>query len=119
MENDDLDLLHQEEEEEEEMEEEEELKMVLVVRMDLKMGKGKIAAQCAHACLGAYMEAVQSIPQVVQRWYDSGAAKVTLKVDTAEDMLSMEECARAIELNHYLVVVIEHYMIRNFYRCYS
>jgi len=29
--------------------EEEPLKMVLVVRMDLKMGKGKIAAQCCHA----------------------------------------------------------------------
>jgi peptidyl-tRNA hydrolase len=28
--------------------------MVLLVRMDLKMGLGKIAAQCAHATLRAY-----------------------------------------------------------------
>lgn len=25
-------------------------KMVLIVRSDLKMGKGKVAAQCCHAC---------------------------------------------------------------------
>ena len=30
--------------------------MVLVVRQDLAMGKGKIAAQCSHATLGASAE---------------------------------------------------------------
>lgn len=29
--------------------------MVLVVRNDLKMGKGKAAAQCSHATLGQFM----------------------------------------------------------------
>lgn len=33
-------------------------KMVLIVRQDLKMGKGKIAAQCAHAAVGCYKKAV-------------------------------------------------------------
>ena len=33
-----------------------EVKMVLVVREDLKMGKGKIGAQCGHATLGAFKE---------------------------------------------------------------
>uniref|UniRef100_A0A0A9DCY0 peptidyl-tRNA hydrolase n=1 Tax=Arundo donax TaxID=35708 RepID=A0A0A9DCY0_ARUDO len=32
----------------------EDFKMVLVVRNDLKMGKGKIAAQCSHATLGLF-----------------------------------------------------------------
>ena len=27
-------------------------KMVLVVRQDIKMGKGKVASQCSHATLG-------------------------------------------------------------------
>jgi PTH2 family peptidyl-tRNA hydrolase len=31
-----------------------EVKLVMVVREDLKMGKGKIGAQCGHATLGAY-----------------------------------------------------------------
>ncbi len=34
--------------------------MVLVVRSDLKMGKGKIGAQCGHAVLGAYKKGVAS-----------------------------------------------------------
>ena len=32
------------------------VKMVLCVRTDLKMTKGKIAAQCGHASLGMYMK---------------------------------------------------------------
>ena len=29
----------------------------MVVRTDIKMGKGKIAAQCCHAAIGAYKQA--------------------------------------------------------------
>ena len=31
-----------------------EVRMTLVVRQDLKMGKGKAAAQCSHATLALY-----------------------------------------------------------------
>ena len=37
------------------------VKMVLVVRNDLKMGKGKVAAQCSHATLVSLC--------VVSRWF--------------------------------------------------
>ena len=33
------------------------IKMVLCVREDLKMGKGKIGAQCGHATMGGYKQA--------------------------------------------------------------
>src|SRR3546814_7365924 len=41
-------------------------KMVLCVNMGLKMGKGKIAAQCSHATLGAYKRALRSCPEAVK-----------------------------------------------------
>lgn len=39
---------------------EEEYKMIYLVRMDLKMGLGKIAAQVAHATLKAYKQMADS-----------------------------------------------------------
>ena len=41
-----------------------EYKMVFAVRMDLKMGKGKAAAQCCHACLKSYQKLLESDPEV-------------------------------------------------------
>ena len=38
----------------------EDVKMVLVVRTDLEMTKGKAAAQCCHACLAAYRQTHKS-----------------------------------------------------------
>lgn len=39
-------------------------KMVFLVRMDLEMGKGKVAAQCCHAVLAAYHDALDRSKQV-------------------------------------------------------
>ncbi len=63
-----------------------EVKLVMVVREDLKMGKGKIGAQCGHATLGA-VEQVQQYAKrssywrkVINKWSWEGQKKVCLKV---------------------------------------
>jgi peptidyl-tRNA hydrolase, PTH2 family len=78
-------------------------KMVLVVRTDLGMGVGKVAAQCAHACLGAYEEAMRVDPGTVISWLEDGAAKIVLQVGSEHDLLQLE--AQAIEhgLIHCLI----------------
>ena len=38
----------------------------MVVRQDLKMGKGKAAAQCCHATLAAYKQAKRRSPDVLR-----------------------------------------------------
>lgn len=43
-------------------------KLVLVVRNDLKMGKGKIGAQCGHGAVGAVLKAMKSYPSLVRHW---------------------------------------------------
>uniref|UniRef100_K3WU49 peptidyl-tRNA hydrolase n=1 Tax=Globisporangium ultimum (strain ATCC 200006 / CBS 805.95 / DAOM BR144) TaxID=431595 RepID=K3WU49_GLOUD len=79
-------------------------KMVLCVRTDLKMGKGKIAAQCCHATLGAYKRAVKRAPKAVRAWEMLGQAKVCLKVDSEEELLSLAAKASEHGLINYVVV---------------
>ncbi|KXL46588.1 hypothetical protein M433DRAFT_134016 [Acidomyces richmondensis BFW] len=76
----------------------EECKLVLVVRTDLGMGKGKIAAQCSHATLACYKTLLRADPAhpVLRRWERLGQAKVALKVESEEDMLMLQ--AQAVSL---------------------
>lgn len=76
----------------------EECKLVLVVRADLGMGKGKIAAQCSHATLACYKALFRADPKhpVLKRWGSLGQAKVAVKVENEEDMLMLQ--AQAVSL---------------------
>ena len=78
-------------------------KMVLVVRMDLKMGKGKIAAQCGHATLGAYRRALKKMPNALLTWEHLGEAKVAVKVPNEAELERIFKEARNKGLNAYLV----------------
>ncbi|ETW04466.1 peptidyl-tRNA hydrolase [Aphanomyces invadans] len=79
-------------------------KMVLVVRNDLKMGKGKVAAQCGHATLGAYKRAVKRTPHAIECWETLGQAKVALKVESEGEMMELASRAKDLGLVHYIVV---------------
>ena len=50
-------------------------KMVLCVNTSLNMGKGKIAAQCGHATLGAYQSASKHCSSSVLWWQRTGNKK--------------------------------------------
>ena len=78
-------------------------KMVLVVRNDLKMGKGKIGAQCGHASVGAYEKALKANRALIQRWEDSGCAKICLKVESESELMNLRRGANVRGLNYYLV----------------
>uniref|UniRef100_A0A182JIA7 peptidyl-tRNA hydrolase n=1 Tax=Anopheles atroparvus TaxID=41427 RepID=A0A182JIA7_ANOAO len=80
-----------------------EYKMVLVVRNDLKMGKGKIAAQCGHAAVGAYESAVRKTPAAVNKWQYGGQAKIALKVENEVGMMEIYRTAKANNLNCCLI----------------
>lgn len=77
--------------------------MVLVVRNDLKMSKGKIAAQCGHGAVGAYQTAVKRSPQLVRAWDQSGCAKVAVKADSKEQLLAIRKHALALNFNVCLI----------------
>jgi peptidyl-tRNA hydrolase, PTH2 family len=60
------------------------VKLALVVRTDLGMSKGKIAAQTAHAAVAAVLGNYGSA--VFARWLHEGQPKIVLRV-TGEDQL--------------------------------
>jgi len=74
------------------------MKMVLVVRNDLKMGKGKAAAQCCHATLSAYKQARRKAPDALRVWEANGQPKVTLKCESEDDLMVLLTQARSLGL---------------------
>ncbi|XP_065336370.1 peptidyl-tRNA hydrolase 2, mitochondrial-like isoform X1 [Cloeon dipterum] len=90
--------------EEESSDDDGDCKLVVVVRTDLKMGKGKIAAQVAHAAVAAYKQAKRWNPDVLRNWEQSGQAKVTLKVSSEEQL---REIAKVGRLNGLGVSLIQ------------
>lgn len=68
---------------------EEEFKMVLCVNQELKMGKGKIAAQCSHAAVGVVQKFRRRIPSWFKAWEQGGQAKIALKVDSTQLLLDL------------------------------
>ncbi|AOL16181.1 aminoacyl-tRNA hydrolase [Sulfolobus sp. A20] len=74
-------------------------KMVIVVRNDIKMGKGKIAAQVAHAAVTLVLNILNSNNERwkdwLNSWLDQGQPKIVVKVESLNDL--MEKFKKAKE----------------------
>lgn len=80
------------------------IKMVFFVRRDLKMGKGKIGSQCAHASIGLYKKLLKNKNNLLDDWEQSGSKKIVLKVDNESvfgDVLVY--CEKNNILNHTVI----------------
>lgn len=73
-----------------------EIKQVIVVRTDLGMGKGKIAAQVGHACVLGAENVRKSHPEWFSKWW-GGQEKIVLKVNSESELEKIKE--DAIDLN--------------------
>ncbi len=79
------------------------MKQAIVVRIDLKMGKGKVAAQVAHASLAAAEAAQQKKPSWYSGWKDGGQAKIVLKADSEQTLNELFQKARTAGLPASLI----------------
>lgn len=77
------------------------MKQVMIVRRDLKMGKGKIAAQCCHGAIGSYKK---TDSEKIRKWENTGYAKVVCKADSLEELLELKKTADEMGISNYLVV---------------
>lgn len=92
-------------------------KQLIVMRRDLKMRKGKVAAQAGHACVEAtlaalvregrqdqlrmaangsrvYLDGGSARPTALSDWFDAGVAKVCVYVDSEDELLDIAEQGR-------------------------
>ena len=65
----------------------------------MKMGKGKVAAQVAHAALDAAETAREKHPRWYDSWREQGQAKVVVKTEGGEEALEgLQKRARSLGL---------------------
>lgn len=76
-------------------------KQMIVVRSDLKMSKGKTAAQCAHASVAALEGADK---KTASAWRKSGQKKVIVKVKDEKELLELKEKCDSLKLPCSLVI---------------
>ncbi len=79
------------------------MKQAIVVRVDLKMGKGKLAAQVAHASLQASEEARSMKEKWFNDWKEEGQAKIVLKVRSEGEIDELLKKAKSLHLPASLV----------------
>ncbi len=78
-------------------------KQVIVVRADLKMSRGKMAAQAGHAAVSAADEARRMHPQWWQAWLGEGQCKIAVKVRSEKELVRLEEEAKDLGLPSALI----------------
>ncbi len=81
-----------------------EYKQVLVFRSDLKMGKGKIAAQAGHAAVSAAQDAYVRHKKWWEAWLYEGQRKIAVKVPSEKELCELEKEADQLGLPHCLIV---------------
>ncbi len=69
-------------------------KQIIVVRADLQMGKGKLAAQSSHASLSSFQKTSRKEPEIAKRWEAEGQKKVVLKVQSEAELLEYFQKAK-------------------------
>src|SRR3990170_2068294 len=78
-------------------------KLVVAVRADLALSRGKLAVQVAHAAVIAALEAKAKHRRWFGAWIGEGQKKVVVRVDGLQDLHALQVRARGIGLPTALV----------------
>ena len=67
------------------------MKQAILIRNDLKLPKGKLAAQAAHASVDAVLKSDQ---KMIKAWQKEGMAKIVLKVKDEKELIAYFQKAK-------------------------
>jgi PTH2 family peptidyl-tRNA hydrolase len=81
-----------------------EYKQVIVFRTDLRLSKGKIAAQAGHAAVSAAEEAHKRHRSWWEAWLFEGQRKIAVKVKGEKELVELESQAKDLGLPVALIV---------------
>jgi len=71
------------------------MKQTIVIRTDLKMGKGKCCSQSCHASIASFLK---SKKQDREKWINEGMKKVVLKVSSEKELIYLFNLAKKEKL---------------------
>ena len=83
-------------------------KQVILVREDLKLPKGKLGAQVAHASVDAVLK---SDRKLVAKWRSEGGKKIVLKVEGEKELVKFKEMAEDAGLKCALITDAGHTVV--------
>ena len=78
-------------------------KLVVAVRGDLELSKGKLAVQVAHAAVMAALDAKAKHRKAFSDWYDEGQKKVVVRAEDLQELTLLQHKARSLGLSTALV----------------
>jgi PTH2 family peptidyl-tRNA hydrolase len=84
------------------------MKQVILIRDDLKLPKGKMAAQAAHAAVEAVL---RSDKDKVKRWRNEGMMKIVLKVKDEKELFRYKSQAEAFMLTTAVITDAGHTVV--------
>jgi len=73
-------------------------KLVIVVREDLKISPGKMAAQVGHAAVSCALKVKEKDRKIFSKWMDEGQRKVVLRIGSLSELDRIERMADAASL---------------------
>ena len=85
-----------------------EYKQVILVRQDLNLPKGKLAAQSAHASVDSLMK---SDKKNIDEWKKQGAKKIVLKVADEKELFKYKQMAEDNGLKTALIMDAGHTVV--------
>ena len=76
------------------------MKQAILIRQDLRLQKGKLAVQAAHASVDAVLK---SNKDRIQAWRNEGAKKVVLKVKDEKELKEFQKKAQNAKITTALI----------------
>ncbi|MDP6155984.1 MAG: peptidyl-tRNA hydrolase Pth2 [Candidatus Thermoplasmatota archaeon] len=78
-------------------------KLVVAVRRDLGLSKGKTAVQVAHAAVSCALAAQKQYPKITEEWLGEGQRKVVVRVPGVKEIFELKRLASKMDIVNYVV----------------